>query len=69
MKVFIRERRMERHMTQIQLAEKLYTKDGKPIPQSYLSRLEKGKDLPSLELAFQIAEVLNCKIEDIYSRE
>lgn len=69
MKVFIRERRMEKHLTQVQLAAKLRTKDGKPLPQSYLSSLEKGKDMPSLELAFQLADVLKCKIEDLYSRE
>ena len=60
---------MEKHLTQVQLATKLRTKDGKPLPQSYLSSLEKGKDMPSLELAFQLADVLQCKIEDLYSRE
>lgn len=69
MRVFVRDRRMEQHLTQRQLAAKLQTKDGKPLRPSYLCEIEKGQEVPSLDLALQIATVLNCKIEDLFSRE
>jgi transcriptional regulator with XRE-family HTH domain len=64
-KVFIRERRMERHMTQKQLAEKLKNSAGKPLSQSDLSRYEKGKPLPPLDILYQIAVVLKYKLDDL----
>jgi len=68
LKVFIRERRMEKHMTQKQLAEKLVNKVGKPLNQGELSRYEKGKVDITLDLILQIAEILECKVEDLASR-
>jgi DNA-binding XRE family transcriptional regulator len=69
MRVFIRERRMEKHMTQKQLAEALVNSKGNPMDQSELSRIEKGKTIPSVEIALQISEILKCQVEDLYSRQ
>lgn len=68
-KVFIRERRMERHLTQKQLAEKLVNKLGKPLNQGELSKYEKGKGPIPLDIILQIAAVLGCRVEDLVSRE
>ncbi len=34
-----------------------------------LSRWINGKNLPSLEKAFHLADVLNCKVDDLFIRE
>lgn len=65
LKIFIRERRLERHMTQKQLADKLINCDGHPLDQGPLSRYENGKPVIPLNLALQIAKILNCKIENL----
>jgi DNA-binding XRE family transcriptional regulator len=59
---------MEKHLTQKELAEKLKTKDGKSFAPSRVCDLEKGREIPSVEVALQIAEVLGCRVEDLYSR-
>lgn len=64
-KIFIRELRRARHMTQKQLAEQIINREGKPLDQGPLSRYEKGKPIIPLDLALQIAKVLNCKIENL----
>ncbi len=48
--------RLRAGLTQSELAEKLNTK------QSSISRLERGKELPSLNFLLKIAEVLEMKI-------
>lgn len=68
MRVYIRERRMERHLTQGQLAERLVNNKGKPLNQSDLSKYERGETPPPLDIILQIAEILNCKMEDLVSR-
>ena len=63
MKCYLRERRMERYLTQTELAEL------SGIGRSHLSRIEKGRVVPTLELAFRLAKTLDCTIEDIFSPE
>ncbi len=65
LKIFIRERRLERHMTQKQLAKQIINREGRPLDQGPLSRYENGKPLIPLDLALQIARILNCKIENL----
>jgi putative transcriptional regulator len=48
-------------MTQLQLAAKL------GVSRQTVISLEKGKYDPSLPLAFQIAKVFRCAIEDVFS--
>jgi putative transcriptional regulator len=33
-----------------------------------LSNWSTGKSIPSLEKAFQLADLLNCKVDDLYER-
>lgn len=62
-KCHLRHRRMERHLSQKELSEL------SGINQAHLSRIELGKVIPSLELAFKLAATLDCKIEDIFTPE
>ena len=50
-------------MTQDQLAEKL------SVSRQTIISLEKEKYNPSIILAFKLAEIFNCKIEDIFIYE
>jgi len=56
----IKERRESVKMTAANLAEKV----GVPI--NTIKYLEEGKYNPSLAVAYKIAEVLNCKIEELF---
>lgn len=56
----IRERRMEKHLTQTELAEIV------GIDQTQLSRYEKGKNFPGLEVLIKFEEVLECTLKDLY---
>jgi len=56
----IKERREGANLTAANLAEKV----GVPI--DTIKYLEEGKYNPSLAVAYKIAEVLNCKIEDLF---
>ena len=55
--------RAQRSMTQDQLAEKL------SVSRQTIISLEKEKYNPSIILAFKLAEIFNCKIEDIFIYE
>ena len=55
--------RAQRSMTQDQLAEKL------SVSRQTIIALEKEKYNPSITLAFKLAEIFNCKIEDIFIYE
>ena len=50
-------------MTQDDLAEKL------EVSRQTIISLEKGRYNPSLILAFKIAKLFNCRIEDIFQPE
>ncbi|MBK5134265.1 helix-turn-helix transcriptional regulator [Candidatus Bathyarchaeota archaeon] len=56
----IKELREKASLTGAKLAEKV----GVPI--QTISYLEEGRYNPSLTLAYKIAQVLNCKIEDLF---
>ena len=60
LKTSIKELREKANMTAAKLAEKV----GVPI--QTINYLEEGRYNPSLTLAYRIAEVLNCKIEDLF---
>ena len=60
LKTSIRELREKINMSTAQLAEKV----GVPI--QTINYLEEGRYNPSLALAYKIAEVLNCRIEDLF---
>jgi transcriptional regulator with XRE-family HTH domain len=59
----IRERRMEKHMTQTELANIV------GIDQTQLSRYEKGKNYPGVEILLKLEEVLGCTLKDLYKIE
>lgn len=59
----IKELRVCNHLTQDQLAEKL------KVSRQTIISLEKGRYNPSLILAFKLAKIFNCKIEDIFIYE
>lgn len=69
LKIFIRERRMERHITQNELAAKLVNAAGQKLTQSQISKYEKGKVAIPLGIILQIAEILKCKSEDLICNE
>lgn len=50
-------------MTQDQLAEKL------SVSRQTIISLEKEKYNPSITLAFKLAKIFNCKIEDLFIYE
>lgn len=54
--------RVTQGLTQEQLAEKL------DVSRQTVIAIESGKYLPSLPLAFKIAEVFGSKIEDIFNQ-
>ena len=56
----IKELREKMNISSVQLAEKV----GVPI--QTIKYLEEGRYNPSLSLAYKIAKVLNCKIEDLF---
>lgn len=55
--------RAQRSMTQDQLAEKL------SVSRQTIISLEKEKYNPSIILAFKLAEIFKCKIEDVFIYE
>ncbi|MGG0669686.1 helix-turn-helix transcriptional regulator [Sporosarcina koreensis] len=59
----IKEMRTEMGLTQDDLAEKL------EVSRQTIISLEKGRYNPSLILAFKIAKLFNCRIEDIFQPE
>ncbi|MCW1927456.1 helix-turn-helix transcriptional regulator [Bhargavaea beijingensis] len=63
MKNYIRDNRSERGMTQDDLAEVL------GVSRQTIISLEKGRYNPSLELAFKLAGVFGCRIEDLFDPE
>ncbi|MFX1316801.1 MAG: helix-turn-helix transcriptional regulator, partial [Promethearchaeota archaeon] len=60
LKTTIRELREKLNISPAQLAEKV------EVPIQTINYLEEGRYNPSLTLAYKIAEVLNCKIEDLF---
>jgi DNA-binding XRE family transcriptional regulator/membrane protein YdbS with pleckstrin-like domain len=56
----IKEMREKAQLTTANLADKV------GVPLQTIKYLEEGKYNPSLALAYRIAEVLNCKIEDLF---
>jgi len=56
----IKELREQMNMSSAQLAEKV------GVPVQTINYLEEGKYNPSLSLAYKIANVLKCKIEDLF---
>jgi putative transcriptional regulator len=60
LKTNIKELREKKSISSVQLAEKV----GVPI--QTIKYLEEGRYNPSLSLAYKIARVLNCKVEDLF---
>ena len=60
LKTNIKDLREKVNMSSAQLAEKV------GVPVQTINYLEAGKYNPSLSLAYKIAKVLNCKIEDLF---
>lgn len=61
MKNRVRERRTACNWTQQELAERLR------VSRQTVNAVETGKYDPSLSLAFQLAQVFSCRIEDLFS--
>ena len=59
----IKEMRTEMGLTQDDLSEKL------EVSRQTIISLEKGRYNPSLTLAFKLAKLFNCSIEDIFTPE
>jgi len=55
--------RTEMGLTQDDLSEKL------EVSRQTIISLEKGRYNPSLTLAFKLAKLFNCRIEDIFTPE
>ena len=55
----IRQRRVECGMQMIELAEKV------GVSHSMICQVERGSKMPNMALGKQIAEVLECKMEDL----
>jgi putative transcriptional regulator len=63
MKNLIKVERARHNLTQADLAEKV------KVARQTIIAIEAGKFVPSTILAFKIAKVLNCKVEDIFALE
>lgn len=59
--VHIREMRDKRGLSMYKIAQLLGKKS-----MGHLSQIERGQITPSVTLALQIADILNCKVEDLY---
>lgn len=55
----IKEKRVERSMTQTELAEKVN------VNQSMICQIERGTKVPSLPLGQEIAQALGCDIKNL----
>lgn len=56
----VRERRTERSWTQQDLAERL------EVSRQTVNAIETGKYDPSLPLAFKLAKLFGCRVEDLF---
>ena len=56
----IKEKRLAINLTQDELAERLN------VSRQTIISLEKGKYNPSITLAFKIAKLFDCQIEDVF---
>lgn len=72
----IRERRMEKHYNQKQLAEKMLELMGEEITTSRIKSLsntislyEKGVHYPPLEKLYWLCVILECQVQDLYHYE
>lgn len=63
LKNYVRDKRMALGMTQDELSEKL------DVSRQTIISLEKGKYNPSINLAFKLARLFECTIEDIFIYE
>lgn len=57
----IAEQRRSRHITQAQLAHAL------GIAPQRVSEWERGTHIPGVDIAMEIARILNCRVEDLFS--
>lgn len=62
MKNQIAEIRKDKGLTQIQLAVRCN------VSQQSISKIEKGVITPSLAVALQLSQVLNCTVDDLFSQ-
>ncbi|MFB6085118.1 MAG: helix-turn-helix transcriptional regulator [Halorientalis sp.] len=63
MKNDLRERREKRGLSQADLAAEV------DVTRQTINSIERGRYDPSLELAFDLAEYFDCRIEDIFDPE
>ncbi|MFT9495872.1 helix-turn-helix domain-containing protein [Anaerosolibacter sp.] len=56
----IRERRMEKHLSQTELCEII------GMSKSQLSRIENGKTRPTPEVLWRIAKGIGCNVDELY---
>jgi len=63
MKNLIKVERARKDLTQAELADKV------KVARQTIIAIESGKFIPSTLLAFKIAEVLGCKVDEIFELE
>jgi len=63
LKIRLRELRAERKLTQGQIAQRL------GVHRSYIARIEQGDRVPALEIAYRLARVLGCRMDDLINTE
>ncbi|UYQ93621.1 helix-turn-helix transcriptional regulator [Chitinophaga horti] len=63
MRNFIKVERARQQLTQAELADKV------KVARQTIIAIESGKFVPSTILAFKIATVLACKVDDLFSLE
>ena len=59
MRLRLKEIRKDRHMTQIELAERL------GVSQSFIVRVERGTKALPLLMEYEISQILGCTIDEI----
>lgn len=58
----LRDIRITRNITQSELAEKLN------VTQSVISEWESGKYMPNTKRALELAEILDCTVEELFEK-
>jgi putative transcriptional regulator len=56
----MREVREKKGYSQAEVARKLN------VSRSWINKIENGKTVPSLKMALRIANILDCKVEDLF---
>ncbi|MCK5479643.1 MAG: helix-turn-helix transcriptional regulator, partial [Gammaproteobacteria bacterium] len=62
----LKERRLDAGLTQSEVAEKVRNMKRVGLSEPHYRRIEKGTNVPSVQLALDIADVVDCDVYEIW---